>query len=445
MFISAFDIFRIGPGPSSTHTVAPMRAARRFVHALEADGLFFQTRRVQTDLYGSIACAGRDQATDRAIIGGLCGDAPETVDAASLGALASRVRADGSLPLGRHSRIRFEPDDVLFHVDKAFAYHSNAIRFTARNSRGETLASRLYFSSGDGDIVADGDPGDARTGVRVPYPFASAGELLAIARKHGKKIADVMRTNELALRSPGEVHGALVRVASAMHASIERGLAADGMLPGHLGLPRRAAVRAESLAGTDIRSPAWAAAFATAASEHNAAGGTVVAAPSNGAAGPVAALLEQWRATRPLHEEDGAVEFLLAAAAVCHLLRASGLRHAGCQSQVGVASAMAAAGLVTVLGGTNGQVLFAVERALEPHLSLTCDPVGGLIQQPCIERNARGAAIAAEASRVALRQTEPIHLSLDPLLRSMIESARAMAGRYKESSLGGVALSVGDC
>ncbi len=446
MFTSAFDIYRIGPGPSSAHTVAPMRAARRFVHGLEADGLFFQTRRVHVDLYGSVACTGRDHGTDRAILAGLCADAPDSVDCATLDALAARIRADGSLQLGRHARIAFDVgSDLVFHVDKAFAYHSNAIRFTARNAHGEALITKLYFSTGDGDIVADGDPPGAGGGVRVPYPFATVAELLALGQKHGKKIADVMRTNELALRSPGEVHAGLVRIGAATRASIERGLASEGTLPGSLGLPRRAAAQAESLAAVDTSGPAWAAVLATAVAEENAAGGRVVAAPSNGSAGPVAALLEQWRSTRPLDDENGSVNFLLAAAAVFHLLRHCGIKHAGCQGEVGVAAAMAAAGLATVLGASNAQALFAAERALEPHLNLTCDPVGGLVQQPCIERNARAASLAVEAARLALKQPDPPRLMLDPLLRSMVESARVMAGRYKQSSLGGVALNVVDC
>jgi len=445
MFTSAFDIYRIGPGPSSAQTVAPMRAARRFVHALEADGHFLQTKRVEIGLYGSIACAGRDQHTDLAILAGLCGEAPERADRATLNALVERIRTERGLALGGRRTIAFDVDrDVVFHVDKAFEHHSNAVRFTALDAQHETLATRTYFSTGNGDIVADGDPSDAAV-VRVPYPFASAAGLLAVSRKLGKKIADVMRTNELALRSPTEVHSGLVNVAAAMRASVERGLATNGTLPGHFARPRRAATQAKSLAANDTTGSAWAAVFATAVAEENAGGGRVAAAPSNGAAGPVAGVLQHWRATRPLDEVNGSVNFLLTAAAVCNLLRRCGVRHAGCQGEVGVAAAMAAAGLACVLGASNAQTLFAAERALEPHLNLTCDPTSGLIQQPCIDRNARAAAIAVDAARLALKEPDPMRLALDPLLRSMVESARAMAGRYKLSSLGGVALNVIDC
>jgi L-serine dehydratase len=445
MYTSAFDIYRIGPGPSSAHTVAPMRAARRFVHALEADGHLLHADRVHVDLYGAVACAGRDQSTDRAIVAGLCGERPDAVDRMRLDSLFERVGTERALALAGRTAIAFDVErDVVFHVDKSFDYHSNAIRFGALDANGETLTTRLYFSTGDGDIVADSDA-SAGASVRVPFPFATAAELLAAAQKLGKKIPDVMRTNELALRSPAEVHSGLVRVAAAMRASIERGLIANGTLPGHLALPRRAATQAKSLAAGDPSASAWVAVYATAVAEENAAGGRIAAAPSNGAAGPVAAVLQQWRAMRPLDDDTGSVNLLLTAAAICHLLRRSGIKHAGCQGEVGVAAAMAAAGLACALGASSAQTLFAAERALEPHLNLTCDPVSGLVQQPCIERNARAAAIAVDAARLALKQPDPPRLALDPLLRSMVESARAMAGRYKHSSLGGVALNVSDC
>jgi len=445
MFTSAFDIYRIGPGPSSAHTVAPMRAARRFVHALEADGHFLQTRRVQVDLYGSLACAGREQRTELAILAGLCGEPPDAIDRAAMDALAERIRADCELPLGRRVSIAFDvARDVIFRVDRTFADHSNAIRFAAFDALGDKLATRLYFSTGNGEIVTDGDPSDA-FGARVPYPFATAAELLVACRKLGKKIPDVMRTNELSLRSPVEVHSGLVRVAAAMRASVERGLATTGTLPGALAQPRRAAEQAKSLASTDAMAAAWAAAYATAVAEENAAGERVAAAPSNGAAGPVAAVVYQWRSSRPLDGDNGSVNLLLAAAAILHLLRACGVKNAGCQGEIGVAAAMAAGGLASVLGASNAQVLFAAERALEPHLHMACDPANGLVQQPCIERNARAASIAVDAAQLALKQPDPPRLALDPLLRSMVESARAMEGRYKQSSLGGIALNVIDC
>jgi len=446
MFVSAFDLYRIGLGPSSSHTTGPMRAARRFVHTLEADGIFYQTRRVFIDLYGSVACAGRDHGADRAIMAGLCGEAPDAVDPRTLAGRSARIRAEGQLPLNGTESIPFDPaTDIVFHVDKAFAHHSNAMRFTARNARGETLATRLYFSTGDGEIVVDGEAPGAHSFVRVPYVFASANELLALGQDHGKKIAEMTRTNELALRSPGEVRAGMLHFAATMRNAVERGLATDDRLPGGQGRPRRAATQAVAISGTDPALAAWAAVFATAVAEENAAGGRVVAAPSNGSAGPVAAVLHQWRSTHPLAGDDGSVTFLLAAAAVGQLLRTNGLKHAGCQGEIGVASAMAAAGLAAVNSASNRQLLYAAERALEPFVGLTCDPIGGLVQDPCIARNAAAAAHAVDSARLALRLPDPPRLGLDTAVRTMAEKGLAMASRYKESSLGGLAVNVVDC
>ncbi len=446
MFVSAFDLYRIGPGPSSAHTVGPMRAARRFVHALEADGVFFQTGRIHVDLYGSVACTGRDQGTDAAIIAGLCGNTPDVADPVLLASRAARIRADGALPLGGRSKIAFDPaDDLVFHVDKEFPFHSNALRFTARSARGEALATRLYFSTGDGEILTDGEAAAPRGALRVPYEFATAAELLAVGRHHGKKAADMMRANELVSHSPGELHAHLGRLATEMRGSIERGLASDGVLPGGGQRPRRASAQAAALANTDPRAPAWAAVFATAVAEENAAGGRVVAAPSNGSAGPVAGVLQQWRTTTSMAGDDGAANFLLAAASVGQLLRQGGGKHAGCQGEVGVAAAMAAAGLAAVNGATNAQILFAAERALEPHLGMTCDPVAGLVQDPCIGRNAAAAAVAVRSARLALRQPAAPGVAFDALVRTLVETGRSMTGRYKDSSLGGLAVNVVDC
>jgi L-serine dehydratase len=279
--------------------------------------------------------------------------------------------------------------------------------------------------------------------VHVPLAFATATELLALGQAKGKRIAELMRINELALRSPGEVHSGLLGLAEVMRACVERGLATRGVLPVADRL-RRAGANAAALNGNSEPSQ-WAAAYATAVAEENAAGGSVVAAPSNGSAGPVAAVLYHWKKSTPMAGDDGTVVFLLAAAAVGHLARTGGLRHCGCQGEVGVAAAMAAAGLAAVNNASNSQLLFAAERALDPYKGLTCDPVGGLVQDPCIERNASAAAHAIRAARLGLRQPEPAQVAFDALVRSMVESGRQMAGRYKESSLGGLAVSVVDC
>jgi L-serine dehydratase len=275
--------------------------------------------------------------------------------------------------------------------------------------------------------------------------FATAEELLALGNAHGKKIAEMARTNELALRSPGEVRAGLLLVAASMRNAVERGLATDDVLPGGHRRARRAATQAAALSGTDPGLPAWAAVYATAVAEENAAGGRVVGAPSNGSAGPVAAVLHQWRSAHALAGDDGSVTFLLAAAAVGQLLRANGLKDAGCQGEVGVASAMAAAGLAAVNSASNRQTLYAAERALEPFMGLACDPQGGLVQDPCIARNAAAAARAVESAQMALRLPDPPRIGLDNAVRAMVEKGHAMASRYKESSLGGLAVNVVDC
>jgi L-serine dehydratase len=369
----------------------------------------------------------------------------DAVDPLALAARAARIRNEGQLALKGVSVIAFDTaSDIVFHVDKALAHHGNALRFSARNGRDEALATRLYVSTGDGEVVVEGETPSARSVLRVPYPFATAAELLAHGQAHGKKIADMARINEQALRSPGEVRTGLLLFAATMRNAVERGLATDDVLPGGRGRTRRAATQAAAISGTDPSLPAWAAVYATAVAEENAAGGRVVSAPSNGSAGPVAAVLHQWRATAPFAGEEGSVTFLLAAAAVGQLLRAGGVTQVGCQGEIGVASAMAAAGLAAVSSGTNRQVLHAAERALEPFVGLACDPDGGLVQDPCIARNAAAAAHAVAAAHLALRQPNP-PVALDAAIRTMREKGREMSARYKERSLGGLAVNVVDC
>jgi L-serine dehydratase len=443
VYVSALELFRIGPGPSSSRTVGPQRAALRFVHALAADGMAGRTARVDVHLFGSLAFIGRESATDGAVIAGLCGDVPERSDVRSLRARAARVATDG-LPLGGRDAIVFDPArNVRFHMGKALAYDGNALRFDAFDSGGAPLASRLYFTGGSGDVLDEAEARGVRADVRVAYPFTSGESLLAACRTHGKKIADVARANELALRSPDEVRGGLTHVALAMRASVERGVTTRGPLPGS-GAPRRAADQAQALAAVDAKPAERCAVLATAVAEENAAGGCVVAAPTHGAAGPVAALLQYWRATTPMASDERALDYLLAAAAIGQAIQASGLRQAGCQSAVGLAAAMAAAGYVSAHGGSAPQALFAAERALEGHWGLACDSVGGLVQQPCIARNAAGAACAIDAAQAALRQPAP-RIALDNLVRSMVETGRAMAGRYKDDLLSGLTRNIADC
>lgn len=443
MYLSAFELFRIGPGPSSSSTVGPQRAALRFVHELAADGLVASTARVEVETYGGLAFTGREQATDRAILAGLCGEVPERCDATSLGVCTARVEVEGGLLLGGRHRVELVPSrDLRFKVNHSVAFDGNAIRFIARGTDGDAVASRIYFSTGNGAILAEGDAASVGDGPRIPYAFANAEELLRIGRVQGKKVADIARANECALRSPGEVRNGLLRIALAMHASLERGLATDGILPG--GAKRRAPARVAALHAAPMTPAHQCAIYATAVAEENAAGGRIVAAPSNGSAGPVAALLQAWRDSAPLEAESGTLDFLLAGAAVGHLLRASGVDHVGCQSEIGVACAMAAAGYAAVRNGSNAQILFAAERALEPHLGLACDPAGGRVQDPCIERNAAAGARAYDAAIAAVRTPEPRN-GLDRLARSMVDSGRSMSARYKVASIGGVAVNVAEC
>ena len=443
MYVSALDLFRIGPGPSSSRTVGPQRAALRFVHTLAADGVAGRTARVDVHLFGSLAFIGRESGTDGAVIAGLCGDVPERSDVRSLRARASRVAHDG-LPLGGRDAIAFDPArNVRFHMGKALAYDGNVVRFDAFDAGGAPLASRLYFTGGSGDVFDETEARNGRADVRVAYPFTSAESLLAACRAHGKKIADLARANELAFRSPEELRSGLAHVALAMRAAVERGVSTRGTLPGSHA-PRRAADQAQALAAVEAKPAERCAVLATAVAEENAAGGCVVAAPTHGAAGPVAALLEYWRSTTSMAGEERALDYLLAAGAMGQAIQAAGLRQAGCQSAVGLGAAMAAAGYVAAHGGSAPQTLYGAERALESHWGLACDSIGGLVQQPCIARNAAGAACAIEAAQAALRQPAP-RIQLDNLVRSMVETGRAMAGRYKDDLVSGVARNIADC
>ena len=444
MYLNVAGSYRIGPGPSSSQTVGPLEAARRFGHELAADGLVSRTARVRVELYGGLACSGRELGAQRAVVAGLAGIPTASCDASLLARCTADAESDRAIALAGRHRIDFHPArDIVLRIDQSLAYDGNALGFTAYDAAGEPLATRVYLSPGDGAVISGDEHATSRRGpARVPYAFSTADDLLAAGRDHGKRIADMALANECVVQSPGEVRATLLRVAEAMRASIERGLASDGALPG--GRVRRAPAHADALRAAQASASQWCAVFATAVAEENAAGGRVVAAPSNGSAGPVAALLTHYRETKPLNVDDRTVEFLLAAAAVQGLLRAGGLVGAGCQSTVGVAAAMAAAGFAAVMGGTNAQLLLAAELALEPHLGLACDPDGARIQQPCIERNATAAARAVNAAQNALRQPFPRN-SLDALTRSMVDRGRQMAGRYKQASLGGIAVNVADC
>lgn len=443
MFVSVFEVLRAGPGPSSVQTFGPLAAARRFVHALEADGMARAAARIDVELYGGLACASRESATAEAIVAGLAGATPDSCDVATMRSRARAVRTTGTLPLNGRQPVSFDADrDIAFRVDRAIPGASNAMRFVARGARGDVLAERDYYSIGDGEIVDPAQHRRVREGPRVPYPFVTAAALIDAGDVVSKKLASIGFANETAFRSPGDVKAAMLAFGETMRASVHRGLAADTPLPG--GRARRAPAQALALRNVDGTPAQWCSVMAQAVAEDSASGGRVVAAPTAGSAGPVAALLAHWRKARPLAEEVGTIEFLMTAGVVGALLRGMGLRQAGCQGVVGVASAMAAAGYAAVLGGTNAQMLYAAELALAPHLGQACDPDGGHIQQPCIGRNAAAAAHAHASAQAALAKPSPPR-GLDSVVAAMIESGRAMSGRYKQASLGGAAINVTEC
>jgi L-serine dehydratase len=443
VYVSAFELYRIGPGPSSTYTVGPQRAALRFVHDLAADGVLPTIHRVEVELYGGLAFHGREHATPGAIVAGLSGQSPERCDGAALTLCHQRAETESALSLAGKHRVRFEPGrDLKQVINHSLAYDGNAVRFLARNLRGEVIASRLYFSTGGGTVMTEGDSADGAWMPRVPYPFSSAESLLDACRAHGKRICDLMRANECTLFSPAEVRAGLLLFAQTMRGAVERGLTADGTLPG--GRRRTAASWNDASRESGAMPAQLCAVYATAIGEENAVGGKVVAAPSAGSAGPVAALMQLWRDSAPMQHDERAADFLLAGAAVGGLLRAAGLRQVGCQGEIGVAAAMAAAGYAAVHNASNSQILYAAERALEPHLGLGCDLIAGRIEDPCIERGAMAASRAYNAAVAAVRMPNP-RVGLDALSRSVIESGRAMAGRYKAASIGGVAINVVEC
>jgi len=459
MFVSAFDLFKIGLGPSSSHTVGPMRAALRFVHELAADGKLDLTERVGVDLYGSLALTGRGHGTDRAVLLGLSGEAPDRIDPDAVEDKVHRIRTQQSLRLDGRREIRFrEQEDLRFRIDKSLAFHSNGIRFTAHDAAGAVLFRKIYFSVGGGFVVDEAEAqrvGTPPRAAHVPYAFASAAELLEHGDGSKKRIPEMMRVNELTLRSPDQVRSGLLERWTVMNDSIERGMRHEGMLPGGLNVRRRAQGLAESLRARHARgekSPTesidWVSVYAIAVNEENAAGGRVVTAPTNGAAGIIPAVIRYYREFYSDSNEDGIVTFLLTAAAVGGLCKRNASlsgAEVGCQGEVGVACSMAAAGLAAVLGGSNAQIENAAEIGIEHHLGMSCDPVAGLVQIPCIERNAMGAVKAINAASLALRGDGTHRVALDTVIKTMYETGRDMMAKYKETSLGGLAVNVVDC
>jgi L-serine dehydratase len=453
MNISVLDIFKIGVGPSSSHTVGPMRAARAFALSLEQRGVLAQTAKVVTQLYGSLALTGKGHGTDRAIVLGLLGQTPDGVDPEAIDGLVDDARASQRLTLlGKHPVAFDEPMDLLFLRTETLARHPNGMRFTALDAAEQPLHAAEYFSVGGGFIVRGDESDSVAHAVEVRRPFASAAELLETCQRDGLTIAELVLRNEAAFRPEAETRAALAKVQAAMRACVERGMHVEGVLPGGLNVKRRAsALRAQLEAGHSddpLTVIDWVNVFALAVNEENAAGGRVVTAPTNGAAGIVPAVLEYYLRFVPAATEQGAENYLLTAAAIGMLYKRNASisgAEMGCQGEVGVASSMAAGGLAAALGGSLGQVENAAEIGMEHNLGLTCDPVAGLVQIPCIERNAIGSVKAINAARMALKGDGSHKVSLDQVIATMRQTGLDMQSKYKETSLGGLAVNVVEC
>ncbi|WFE96028.1 L-serine ammonia-lyase [Micromonospora sp. WMMD987] len=455
--ISVFDLFSVGIGPSSSHTVGPMRAGRTFVAGLKADGLLHTVTRVRAELFGSLGATGHGHGSDRAVLLGLAGESPETVDTDSVGPRVAGIRAHRRLALLGTQEIDFVPDrDLVLHRRRSLPYHPNGMTFVAWDAAGAEVRSRTYYSVGGGFVVDEAAAGADRItpdSTTVRHPFSTGAELLDVTTGTGLSISAVMLANELSWRGEADVRAGLLDIWRVMRECVARGGERDGVLPGGLRVRRRAAELRRSLeadaGSTDpLRAMDWVTLFALAVNEENAAGGRVVTAPTNGAAGIIPAVLHYYTRFVPGASDEGVVRFLLAAGAIGVLFKENASisgAEVGCQGEVGSACSMAAAGLAEALGGTPGQVENAAEIGMEHNLGLTCDPVGGLVQIPCIERNAVASIKAITAARLALRGDGVHHVSLDKVIKTMRETGADMKVKYKETARGGLAVNVIEC
>jgi L-serine dehydratase len=457
MAISVFDLFSIGIGPSSSHTVGPMRAARRFVVGLRTDGLLAGTARLRVELFGSLGATGHGHGSDNAVLLGLCGADPRTVDTDTIGDHVAEIRRTLAVRVLGERAVAFDPDhDLVLHRRRSLPTHPNGMVFTALRADGSVLRSRTYYSVGGGFVVDESATGADRIkadDTPLPHPFTTAAELLAACAAAESSISGVMLANELAWRGAGDIDAGLAEIWQAMQDCVRRGCTRDGTLPGGLKVRRRAAelhrtLTAEHYATDPLRVLDWVSLFALAVNEENASGGRVVTAPTNGAAGIVPAVLHYYTRFVPGAAESGVARFLLTAGAIGVLFKENASisgAEVGCQGEVGSACSMAAAGLCEVLGGTPAQVENAAEIAMEHNLGLTCDPVGGLVQIPCIERNALASIKAISAARMALRGDGRHFVSLDKVIKTMRETGADMKVKYKETARGGLAVNVVEC
>jgi len=450
---SLFEIFKIGIGPSSSHTVGPMRAAAAFACGLRENGVLEKTDRVEANLYGSLALTGHGHDTDRAVLLGLSGELPDQIAPETIEPKLAAIRSRKVLLLAGSRSVDFDEKlDLLFHKDQTLPFHSNGMRFRAFDSSGAALADQTYFSIGGGFILREGESSSAHGKPPVKFPFSSAGELLHIAERENLAIWQVGLENEKAWHSETEIRDYVERIWKTMQDSMERGLATEGILPGGLSVRRRAPRLAKKLAQSGSGDPLapmdWVNVWAMAVNEENAAGGRMVTAPTNGAAGIIPAVARYYTRYIPGADNAGLLRYFLTASVIGVLYKENASisgAEVGCQGEVGVACSMAAGGLVAAQNGANGQIEYAAEIGMEHNLGMTCDPIGGLVQIPCIERNAIGAVKAINASRIALREGSEHKVSLDQVIKTMYETGLDMQSRYKETSLGGLALNVIEC
>lgn len=457
MALSVLDLFSVGIGPSSSHTVGPMRAAKRFADGLERDGKLTAVVRVEAELFGSLGATGRGHGSDKAVVLGLQGQDPETVDTATADDQVAAAALDAQLMLAGRHRVDFNFEaDVVLHRRKSLPAHPNGMTFRALGRTGEVVRERTYYSVGGGFVVDEQAVGADRVVMDetiLPHPFSTADELLAICARKGLSISAVMLANERVWHTEEELRAKLLNIWSVMQECVANGCAAEGILPGGLKVTRRAPgllrdLQAPEDASDPLRAMEWVNLFALAVNEENAAGGRIVTAPTNGAAGIIPAVLHYYMKFVPGANDDGVVRFLLTAAAIGMLFKLNASisgAEVGCQGEVGSACSMAAGALCELLGGTPIQAENAAEIGIEHNLGLTCDPVGGLVQIPCIERNAIASVKAINAARLALHGDGSQKVSLDKAIKTMRETGADMMSKYKETSRGGLAVNVIEC
>jgi len=456
--VSVFDLFKVGIGPSSSHTVGPMRAALMFAQGLERDGLLPLVASVRVELYGSLGATGKGHGTDKGVMLGLMGEAPDTIDPDTIDGRLKALRASRTLSLlGRHPITFVEKEHIAFYRREAMAEHPNGMKFHAFDAHGKPLREARYLSVGGGFVVTAGAPNTQvlNAAQQLPHPFRSGKDMLEMASESGKSIARLMLENELTWRSEEDVTAGLLHIWDVMQACVVRGCRTDGELPGPFKVRRRApelfrslTERAERTLSDPLSVMDWVNLYAMAVNEENAAGGRVVTAPTNGAAGIIPAVLHYYDRFVPGANAQGVVDFLLTAGAIGLLYKLNASisgAEVGCQGEVGVACSMAAGALAAVLGGTPEQVENAAEIGMEHNLGLTCDPVGGLVQIPCIERNAMASVKAVNAARMALRGDGTHYVSLDSVIKTMRETGADMKTKYKETARGGLAVNIVEC